>query len=319
MNPSESATFDVQYQALRSGCGVVQLSNWSSVTFTGHDRQEFLHNFCTNDIKRLTPGQSCEAFFTNVKGKILGHGLVTCRKDELVVIGPPGQGERLAAHLDRYVIREDVIVRDTTAERSYILLCGGEEAHQLAASLGVINDGAKLGGRSVHWVQWNVLDSDFCGLLGVTGDASPVRQIWIERGAVPCDEPTFHTRRIEAGTPLFGVDFNDDNLPQEVGRNEKAISFTKGCYLGQETVARIDALGHVNQQLVGVRFSGAKPPDIGAALRSAGKTVGHVTSATFSPQLQAPLALAMVRRPYNDVGSRMDSPLGPCEVVSLPV
>ena len=86
--------------------------------------------------------------------------------------------------------------------------------------------------------------------------------------------PAFHALRIEAGTPLFGVDFDDRNFPQEVGRNEQAISFTKGCYLGQETVARIDALGHVNQQLAGVRFAGTNVPDAGSELTHAGKTAG---------------------------------------------
>ena len=86
---------------------------------------------------------------------------------------------------------------------------------------------------------------------------------------------------------MFGVDFDDRNFPQEVGRNEQAISFTKGCYLGQETVARIDALGHVNQRLAGVRFAGTNVPDAGNELTYAGKTAGQVTSAKFSPQLQA--------------------------------
>ena len=104
----------------------MELAGWSSVTVTGADRQTFLHNFCTNDIKRLVPGQSCEAFFTNVKGKTLGHGLVDCREEELVFVTVPGQGPRWWSILDRYVIREDVQLRDTTAERSYLLLSDGE-------------------------------------------------------------------------------------------------------------------------------------------------------------------------------------------------
>ena len=96
------------------------------MTLTGADRQTFLNNFCTNDVKRLAPGDSCEAFFTNVKGKILGHGLVTCRDDELVFITVPGQAAKLIEHLDRYVIREDVQLRDTTAERAYLLIAGGD-------------------------------------------------------------------------------------------------------------------------------------------------------------------------------------------------
>jgi folate-binding protein YgfZ len=119
--------------------------------------------------------------------------------------------------------------------------------------------------------------------------------------------------------PLFGVDFDDSNFPQEVGRTEEAISFTKGCYLGQETVARIDALGHVNQQLAGVRFDGTDLPATGVELTHAEKSVGRVTSSTFSPQLQAPLALAMLRREHTGIGCRLESPVGVGEVIPLPV
>jgi folate-binding protein YgfZ len=119
--------------------------------------------------------------------------------------------------------------------------------------------------------------------------------------------------------PLFGTDFDENNLPQEVGRDREAISFTKGCYLGQETVARIDALGHVNQKLVGVRFSGVDIPAAGIELMKDGIQVGRVASAAYSPQLEAPLALAMVRREANAPGTALESPVGGCEVVTLPL
>ena len=319
MNPDAKVSFDRQYQALRDECGLVELADWSSVTLTGRDRHAFLHNFCTNDVKFLTPGTGCEAFFTNVKGKIIGHGLVTCRADELVIVGAPGQGEALAAHLDRYVIREDVAVRDTAVERCYLLLAGGDKARESAESVGVFQTAADRPDQPGHWIEWPLLNTDFCGLVEIAGDAAPVRETLVERGAVLCDQAAFEALRIESGMPLYGTDFDDSNLPQEVGRNDEAISFTKGCYLGQETVARIDALGHVNQQLVGVRFEGHSVPEFGAELSAAGKSVGRITSATMSPQLGRPLALAMVRRPHNETGSRLESPVGPCEVLALPV
>jgi folate-binding protein YgfZ len=125
--------------------------------------------------------------------------------------------------------------------------------------------------------------------------------------------------RVEAGIPLFGVDFGEDNLPQEIGRDRKGISFTKGCYLGQETVARIDALGHVNQQLVGVRFSEGTSPTASLELVAGGAAVGNLTSATYSPRLHVPLGLAMLRRGSNAIGTQLDSAAGKCEVVALPV
>jgi folate-binding protein YgfZ len=321
-----------QYAALLQGGGFVELPDWSRVTLTGTDRQAFLHNFCTNDVRRLSPGEGCEAFVTNVKGKTIGHGLVSCRKNELVLTTVPGQSASLVAHFERYIIREDVQVADTTSSCAYLLLAGSppkvSAALDLAATMApghdwqrpLLNAAATFVDIRVHWIRWALLGARFCGLLELNPASVPrARQLFAERGFSNCGVAAFHALRIEAGMPLFGVDFDDRNLPQEVGRNEQAISFTKGCYLGQETVARIDALGHVNQQLAGVRFAGTAVPQSGAELTYAGGSAGRVTSATFSPQLQAPLALAMLRSACLAVGSRLESLLGPCEVIPLPV
>jgi folate-binding protein YgfZ len=312
MNADQFASFERQYRALRVACGFVELADWSSVTLTGADRQMFLNNFCTNDVKRLTPGASCEAFFCNVKGKIIGHGLVTCRDVELVIIGAPGQGDSLASHLDRYIVREDVAVRDTTAERAYLLVAGEKEA--LKHLLSNFEEEAPV------VFPWKLIDAAFAAIVELRpSDAPLVQEMLFEGGLVDCGPPVFNTARIEAGMPLFGIDFDDHNLPQEVGRNAQALSFTKGCYLGQETVARIDALGHVNQQLVGVAFSGDEVPPVGTELSHTGANAGRVTSSTFSPALGRPLALATVRREHNAIGTQLDSPVGKCEVIALPV
>ena len=128
----------------------------------------------------------------------------------------------------------------------------------------------------------------------------------------------FHSARIEAGFPLYGTDFGHENLPQEIGRDAQAISFTKGCYLGQETVARIDALGHVNRRLVGVRFTTTSVPQPPLELRLDEAVVGHVTSTAYSPRLKAPLGLAIVRREASEPGAKLASLAGECEVQSLP-
>ena len=295
-----------EYYALRDGRGFVELVGWSSITLTGADRQSFLHNFCTNDIKRLMPGQCWEAFITNVKGKTIGYGLVDCREAELVFITVPGQGQLLVEHLDRYVIREDVQLRDTTAERCYLL---------------VSDASVPTADASAHSIGWNLIGRPSSGLIEVaSADVARVRNTLQELSFVPCEMAAFETLRIEAGTPLFGVDFNDTNLPQEIGRDSRAISFTKGCYLGQETVARIDALGHVNQQLAGVRFSGADVPAAGTVLSRAGASAGHVTSGTFSPRLGGAAGARNVEtRLALAPGTTLDSAMGKWEVVALPV
>ena len=301
MSGDQSASFAEQYQALRTGRSVVELADWSSIVVTGSDRQKFLNNFCTNDIKRLQPGESCEAFFTNVKGKIVGHGLIVCREGELLFLGVPGQGPRLFEHLDRYVIREDVQLRTTTSERNFVLVTDSE--------LGEFGADLRL--------SWNLIGRDAARIFQLTPRDSPFISTLSNQGFVVAGRAAFEAVRIEAGVPVFGIDFDENNLPQEVGRDKEAISFTKGCYLGQETVARIDALGHVNQRIVGVQFTGREVPAVGSELSSAGAVVGRVTSSAYSPALGAPLALAMVRREANAVGTRLNSAVGAGEVIAL--
>ena len=300
MNPSETSSFDREYQALKTGRAVVTLAGWSSISVTGSDRQTFLNNFCTNDIKRLAPGTSCETFFTNVKGKIVGHGIVDCRESAFAFVGPPGQAQRLIEHLDRYVIREDVKLYDATSERAYLLVAGEVNLQDTRGS-----------------ISWNILGRDDSRLIELEPSqvSSLVSQL-LDAGLVKPGAEAFTAARVEAATPLFGIDFNQENLPQEIGRDRDAISFTKGCYLGQETVARIDALGHVNHQIRCVRFPGFEVPPRDTELLFNDRNVGVVTSSAFSPKLGAPLALAMVRREANAPGTRLESPFGACEVVA---
>lgn len=303
MNSSESPSFDREYQALKTGRAVVELTGWSSISVTGANRQTFLNNFCTNDVKRLAPGMCCEAFFTNVRGKIVGHGVVHCRDAEMVIAGVPRQAARLVEHLDRYVIREDVTLRDTADERSYLLVVG-----------------ESAGENSYVTIPWNIIGRSDSKIYEVDSRelSDVVRSLTAKEFAVVGQE-TFEAARIEAGMPFYGVDFNEENLPQEVGRDAHAISFTKGCYLGQETVARIDALGHVNQRLTGLRFSGSNMPAAGTEVTRDGRVVGRVMSSAFSPKLEAPVALSMVRREANSPGTRLASAIGECEVVALPL
>ncbi len=300
MNVTDSRDFERQYQALRCGKAVVPLRDWSSISIRGEDRHAFLHNFCTNDVKQLVPGASCQAFITNVRGKTIGHGFIGCVADELTFVGAPGQAPAIIAHLDRYIIREDVQLLDTTELRRYFLLVGDRAPRTNA-------------------VTCNRIVAAPCQLVGTElGEASKIAADLIDDNFVAVEESVFNAARIEMGFPLFGVDFDENNLPQEVARDREAISFTKGCYLGQETVARIDALGHVNQRIVGVRFFADDMPTIGNELTKEGAVVGRITSAAFSPALKSPFALAMVRREANADGTRLELSGCECEVSEFP-
>jgi folate-binding protein YgfZ len=140
-----------------------------------------------------------------------------------------------------------------------------------------------------------------------------------QAGAHPCGEEALEAFRIELGWPEYGRDISPSNLPQEVGRDRRTISLTKGCYLGQETVARLDSHGHVNRILAGLRFDTPEVPPAGTELQTAGRPAGQVTSAAFSPDLGAAIGLGYVRRGQEQPGTRLDSPYGPAVVAALPM
>ncbi|HEX6962131.1 MAG TPA: glycine cleavage T C-terminal barrel domain-containing protein [Lacipirellula sp.] len=313
-----------EYTAATEGAGLIQLSDWTTVRIAGRDRASFLHNMCTNEVKLLTAGSGCEAFFTDVKGKVLAHAFILVSDNVVQLITVPGQAERLIAHLDRYIIREDVQLADASQEVSWLLVTGRHAGFALGqfdpvtvASLSALWSHASTKVDSAG-VQIARCDVPWCGgyLVGMaTNECDAVFAALQRVGATPCFEPNWHAIRVESNWPLWGVDFDDSNLPQEVNRDALAIHFRKGCYLGQETVARIDALGHVNKKLVQVRFNGDNVPAIGADVTAAGQSVGRITSAVWSPRWQAPAALAMLRRGANEPGQAVECDGQPGEVV----
>lgn len=317
---------NAEYQAITSACGLADFSDRTQIEMTGSDRAAFLHNLCTNEIRKLPPGAGCEAFVTDVKGKIVAYVNVFCRPDSLVLESVPEQAERLIAHLDRYLINEDVELHDRSDEWAELLLAGPLAGESLSRATAVevpserlANVDAEIAGYAASLRRVDVVGPEGF-LIGCPREhVAAIWQALRDAGAIPCGQQAVETARIEYGTPLYGVDVTDANLPQEVDRDREAISFVKGCYLGQETVARIDAMGHVNRKLRGVRFHGNELPEAGMELSRDGKPVGEVTSATFSPRLDAPLAMAYLRRENDAASMSLDSPLGEAEVVALPL
>ena len=315
-----------QYEALTAGTGLVDFRGRTLIEMSGADAASFLQSFCTQDVKRLAVGEGCEAFITSVQGKVLGHVMVRREAERIVLDTVPGEGDKLMAHLDRYIFRADVKLADRSSEWGELLL-GGRKCSELLQKILdqelPVHDlscvAATVAGRPVMVQRADRLLAESAFLVRATmDDWATVEQQLFDTGAMPCSLATFDTVRIEAGWPLYGRDINEQHLPQEVDRDAQAISFRKGCYLGQETVARIDALGHVNRKLRGLKFTGNSEPPIGLPLMDAEKQVGEVTSATWSPKFGAPLALGYVRRGHNEPGTRLTSSLGDVEVVQLP-
>ena len=295
------------------------VSNRTQIEVTGRDRVKFLHSFCTNDIKKLQPGQGCEAFVTNVNGKVLGHIFVFAERDSLWLESVGGSAATLLPHLDRYLITEDVRFADRSAEFAELLLVGSQSP-ELLERLGLIvaalpryghlADGtATLPLRSIRRVDW--LDSPTWLLSIPTDRRDEVQRTLTQAGAQPATEEEFHSSRIAAGFPLYGIDISEENLAQEVGRTALAISFTKGCYLGQEPIARIDAMGHVNRQLCRLELSSGPLPTSGTPILDKpapdGKQIGTMTSCAWNRLGDAdkPLALAYLRSVFAKIGTQV--------------
>ena len=303
-----------EYDAAIAGAGVVRLRDWSTVRAAGKDRATFLHNMCTNDVKRLTAGEGCEAFFTDVKGKIVTHGFLLVGGDAIEIVMVPATADRLMKQLDRYIIREDVTLSDKSGGVAWMLAFGEQYGVVIQQVVG-----ADVGELSAAWahrtfdvagvaVQVARCELPWMGgfLIGCPAESAPaIEAKLVAAGATLGSESLWNMVRVESNWPLWGVDFDDANLPQEVSRNAAAISFRKGCYLGQETVARIDALGHVNKQLAAIRFEGDAVPEVGAELLQGEQVVGRVTSSCWSPRVAKPQAIAMVKRGANAVGSSL--------------
>lgn len=281
---------------------------------TGADRVKFLHSFCTADIKRMQVGEVREAFVLNTKGKLHGHVHVLCREESLELVSWPNQSESLRTHLDRYVIREKVSFHIADLSNAVFLFWTADELPELNSvpsgscrefSAG---DGVCLvAAGEFCGPGWLVLPSDPRGAAGSLALPFEPAQLTI------ASEEELEHWRISHRYPRFGVDSNDETLPQELQRDEKAISFEKGCYLGQETVARIDSLGHVNRLLVNVELS-APPASLPAELRLQEAVIGTLTSlsAAATPQ---PIGLATLKRAAAKPGQRLNC--GEVEVIVL--
>jgi folate-binding protein YgfZ len=291
---------DGQIDALVDGVGVADCSSRTQIEVTGRDRATFLHNLSTNEIRKLVPGAGCEAFFCDARGHIQAHAYIFCRGESLVMDSVPGAAAVLLPHLDRYLIREDVQLVDRTAEWCQLLVAGPRSGGLIAGVTGLdvaaLPTPVSIAETRLGEIEVQVRRHDFVGpeSFSVVGRREDQPRLWsalVAAGATQCGEPAVEVLRIAAGSPRFGVDITSHNLPQEVARDARTISFVKGCYLGQETVARIDALGHVNRLLCGLRFADADRssgdlPAPGAPLTSSGQAIGEVTSAAQSTRLE---------------------------------
>jgi folate-binding protein YgfZ len=332
MNPNSDA-----HRAAWSAAVLLDRSDRVRIEVTGPDRAKFLHNLTTNDVKRLPEGHGVEAFVTSPQGKTLGYVTILAEPDRLLVRTDPGGAGNVLPHLAKYGVFDEVAVVDVSASTFEVHLAGPRAEDVVHAAMegaglpatGELHHGAaSVEGATLRLVRESPLGPSGLTLIGdlaaKDGVLAALRRAGGPLGLVDLDAPAAEALRIEAGTPAFGRDVTPDNLPQEVGRDSRAINFVKGCYLGQETVARIDALGHVNKRLRGLTLGGGpeQVPPPGAAVEADGKRVGTVTSSAFSPALGRPVALGYVRTSHANAGTVVtvawDEIRAPAEIADLP-
>ncbi|MDW5594351.1 glycine cleavage T C-terminal barrel domain-containing protein [Conexibacter stalactiti] len=303
-------------RAVRAGAGLVDRSARGKLALSGGETKRFLQGQITNDVVALEPGQGLYAAFLTAKGKMLGDLRVLDSGDELLLDTERVALQELFNMVRRYSLGFDVELHRRTLERGLLSLVGPRARALLGdAAAGLGEQEHAHVATTVDGIPVRLIATDVgVDLLLDSARTEALAQALVARGALPVSDEVVETMRIERGRPRYGVELDDSTIPQEAGLNERAVSFTKGCYVGQETVARLFYKGKPNRHLRGLRL--AVPVEPGSELTLDGKRVGTVGSVAVSP-VHGPIALALVRREA-EPGSTVTVGETTAEVAELP-
>ena len=311
-----------EHAALRATAGVLDLSFRSRLCLTGADRGRFLHGQVTNDVKKLRDGHGCYAALVTAKGKMQSDLNVYCLPDEMLLDFEPGLTQVVTHRLEKYLVADDVQVVDVTPHYG-LLSVQGPKSESVVRALTLFTAApaepftfTKIADATLGEV-YLVNQPRLAGSAGLSGfdlfvplnslGAVADKLIAAAKsvGGRAAGWTAFETARIEVGIPRFGADMDETNIPLECGLEARAISYQKGCYIGQEVINRIHSIGHVNRELRGLRLADdlESLPAKGDKLFHGGKEAGHITSAVHSPALNGNIALGYVRREVNAVGT----------------
>ncbi len=306
---------DAQYRQLREECGLLDRSERGKLLLTGVEAAEYLQGQLTNDIEALDAGEGCYAALLDRKGHLQADMRVLELEPGRILVDT--EPEALAAafqHLEMYKIGRNVEIADVTGERAILSLIGPRSVEIAGTPALPEHSCAEAGVGGVDCLA--VGTGEGIDLIAGADDANRLREGLIAGGAVEVGPDAAEVLRIEAGTPRFGAEMGRQTMPAEAGIVERAVSFTKGCYIGQEPVARLHYKGRPNRHLRGLELSA--PAKTGEALWLTGKEAGKIGSACVSPA-RGPIALAIVRR---EAGPGMELAVGEdgvtARVVELP-
>jgi folate-binding protein YgfZ len=308
-------TLDGEHQALHESCGLIDRSERGKLALSGSGAVEFLNGQVTNELATLHPGDGCYAAFLTHKGKMLGDLRILARgddpdgaPDELLLDSERGALQALFDMIRRFKVGYEVELHKRTVERGLLSLIGPDtdrvagvtstpataSSIEPTESIWLQETEHTNAPVTVHGIDALAIRTDIgVDLLCDSADTERLCEALLERGAQAVSEAAAECVRVERGRPRYGIDLDDGVIPQEAGLNERAVSFTKGCYVGQETVARLFYKGKPNRHLRGLRLSALATT--GEELRLDERPVGHLGSVAVSPTF-GPIALALVRR-----------------------
>ena len=317
--PARFGDVAAEYQQVRTGAALFDVSNRGKVDATGKDAATFLHNLCTNDIENMPLGAGCEAFFCTARAKVVAHALIY----HLLLPGnrhafwfdlAPGQAEKLIQHLDRFIISEEVEIADRTQGFCQVHLAGPNAKAVLERALAdeipdlePLQHMERTFGANVHA---HIRRNDPLGVPGydivcLSNLGSGLWRMLSGSGAKPAGLEVYDMRRVEAGTPVYGVDIDENRFAFDVGRTAQAISYTKGCYLGQEPIVMArDRAGHAPRTLMGLRLAGDELVPRESKVFQGEEDVGFVTSRVKSPRLGV-ITLVYLRHGHQTPGTEV--------------
>jgi folate-binding protein YgfZ len=320
------------YDAARHRTAFVDRSHLGRIVVSGTERASYLQGLLTNDIVALEAGHGCYAAYLTAQGRMIADLHVYELGDAMLLTMSGAVKDVVLAKLDQFIFSEDVQLGDVTDAFAQVAVVGPGGAASVAAIVsGVSEDQLRAmpehGNLRSTWaggtvIVVRVVDTGEAGfdLHVERAQAAALKAALIAAGAVELDEGDAEVLRIESGVPLFGRDMDDETIPLEAGIESQAISFTKGCYVGQEIIIRVLHRGHgrVARKLVGLTIDGDHAPAPGAAIHSGDREIGRVTSAAMSPQLKRPMALGYVQRDFVEPGTSVTIGEHAAAVTALP-
>jgi folate-binding protein YgfZ len=314
--PAHFGNSAAEYAAVRSAVGLMDLSYRALLQVTGPDRLSFLQGMLSNDLRALEPFAGQHATLLSQQGKVIADVRVLCAMNSFYLDFLESLKEKILAHLNRYLVADEVEIADRSNEYATLSVQGPQSEALLHTLVGK----TELPAHTLRHGMVNIDATDICivhashtgetgfDLIGPIANLLNIAQRLTDAGkqfsAAWVGEEAQNILRVEAGIPRYGVDFTEDTLLLEVGLDH-AVSFSKGCYLGQEVVERIRSRGHVNKKLVGLSLEGRESVSPGDVIVFTDRPVGTITSSVDSPALGQPIALGYVHKDYWNLGTRL--------------